>query len=98
LRQRFCGRARLAAGEDYRRQWQRCCTNTIASGVAEGSRDNTVAKVSGHLLRRYIDPHVVLTLLQSWNTTHCTPPLPAEDVERIVNSIAGKELQRRLHG
>ena len=32
----------------------------IASGVAEGSRDNTVAKVSGHLLRRYIDPHVVL--------------------------------------
>jgi len=70
----------------------------IASGVAEGSRDNTVAKVSGHLLRRYIDPHVVLTLLQSWNTTHCTPPLPAEDVERIVNSIAGKELQRRLHG
>ena len=36
----------------------------IASGVAEGSRDNTVAKVSGHLLRRYIDPHVVLTLLQ----------------------------------
>jgi hypothetical protein len=70
----------------------------IARGVAEGSRDNTVAKVSGHLLRRYIDPHVVLTLLQSWNTTHCTPPLPAEDVERIVNSIAGKELQRRLHG
>ena len=70
----------------------------IASGVAEGSRDNTVAKVSGHLLRRYIDPHVVLTLLQSWNTTYCTPPLPAEDVERIVNSIAGKEIQRRLHG
>jgi Primase C terminal 1 (PriCT-1) len=49
-------------------------------------------------MRRYIDPHVVLTLLQSWNITHCTPPLPTEDVERIVNSIAGKELQRRLHG
>jgi Bifunctional DNA primase/polymerase, N-terminal/Primase C terminal 1 (PriCT-1) len=103
LRQRFCGRARLAAGEDHRRQWQRWCTDTvrvtlIASGVTEGSRDNTVAKVSGHLLRRHIDPHVVLTLLQSWNITHCTPPLPTEDVERIVNSIAGKELQRRLHG
>ena len=66
----------------------------IASGVAEGSRDNTVAKVSGYLLRRYIDPHVVLELPQVWNIAHCTPPLPAEDVVRIVNSIAGKELRQ----
>jgi hypothetical protein len=36
-----------------------------------------------------------LGLLQSWNVACCTPPLPAADIERIVNSIAGKELRRR---
>jgi hypothetical protein len=67
----------------------------LASGVAEGSRDNTVAKVSGYLLRRFVDPLVVLELAQIWNAARGTPPLPAEDVARIVNSIAGKELRRR---
>ena len=65
----------------------------IANG---GSRNNTVAKLSGYLLRRFIDPLVVLELAQIWNVARCTPPLPAEDVARIVNSIAGKELRRRL--
>jgi len=68
----------------------------IANGVTEGSRNNTVAKVSGYLLRRFVDPLVVLELAQIWNVARCTPPLPAEDVARIVNSIAGKELRRRL--
>jgi hypothetical protein len=40
-----------------------------------------------------IDPFVTLGLPQSRNATHCTPPLPAADIERIVNSIAGKELR-----
>ena len=67
----------------------------IANGVTEGSRNNTVAKVSGYLLRRFVDPLVVLELAQIWNVARCTPPLAAEDVARIVNSIAGKELRRR---
>jgi hypothetical protein len=68
----------------------------IAAGtVPEGERDCTATKLTGYLLRRYIDPVVVLALMQSWNATHCTPPLPAEDIERIVASIAGKELKRR---
>jgi len=47
------------------------------------------------LLRRQVDPFVALGLLQSWNATNCTPPLPPRDIERIVNSIAGRELKRR---
>jgi hypothetical protein len=67
----------------------------LVDGAAEGSRDDTLTKIAGHLLRRYVDPRVVLTLLQSWNATSCRPPLPGRDVLRIVNSIAGKELRRR---
>jgi hypothetical protein len=46
-------------------------------------------------LRRYVDSALALQLLQSWNATHCRPPLPEEDVKSIVNSISGKELKRR---
>jgi hypothetical protein len=70
----------------------------LIEGVSEGARDCSLAKLAGHLLRHHVDPFVTLGLLQSWNVTHCTPPLPAADIERIVNSIAGKELRRRGNG
>ncbi len=69
----------------------------LIEGVSEGARDCTLAKLAGHLLRHRVDPFVTLGLLQSWNVTCCVPPLPAADIERIVNSIAGKELRRRAH-
>jgi len=71
---------------------------TLIEGVSEGARDCSLAKLAGHLLRHHVNPFVTLGLLQSWNTTNCTPPLPAADIERIVNSIAGKELRRRGNG
>jgi hypothetical protein len=73
-------------------EWRELVTN----GVAEGARDTTIARLAGHLLRRRIDPFVTLELLQVWNATRCAPPLPQRDIERIIGSIAGKELQRRL--
>jgi Bifunctional DNA primase/polymerase, N-terminal/Primase C terminal 1 (PriCT-1) len=69
----------------------------VASGAVEGTRDNTITKLAGHLLRRRIDPFVVLELLQSWNLTKCAPPLPAADIERIIASVAGAELRRRTN-
>ena len=47
------------------------------------------------MLRHHIDPLWCSKLLQLWNAARCRPPLPEEDIERIVNSIAGKELRRR---
>jgi hypothetical protein len=70
----------------------------LIEGVSEGARDCSLAKLAGHLLRHHVNPFVTLGLLQAWNATNCTPPLPAADIERIVNSIAGKELRRRSNG
>jgi hypothetical protein len=67
----------------------------LIKGVPEGYRDNTIAQLAGYLLCRRVDPVMALTLLQSWNRTSCTPPLPDEDIARIVNSIASKEVRRR---
>ena len=69
----------------------------VAGGVDEGQRDCTVAKLSGHLLRRFLDPFVVLELMQCWNATRCRPPLAEEDITRIVEFICAKELRRRGH-
>jgi len=72
-------------------QWR----ELVAGGAAKGTRDCTITKLAGHLLRRRIDPYVALELMQAWNATRCVPPLPAPDIERIVASVAGRELRRR---
>jgi hypothetical protein len=63
--------------------------------IPEGRRNQTMAQLAGHLLRRYVDPHVVLDLLLAWNAARCRPPLDRADVARTVDSIAGKEIRRR---
>jgi hypothetical protein len=70
----------------------------LIKGVGEGARDCSLAKLSGYLLRRRVDPFITHELIRSFNTTRCEPPLPDRDVERIVNSIAGRELRRRGRG
>jgi len=67
----------------------------VTESIPEGRRNDTMARLAGHLLRRYVDPHVVLDLLLAWNATRCCPPLDRADVERTVDSIAGRELRRR---
>jgi bifunctional DNA primase/polymerase-like protein/primase-like protein len=72
-------------------EWHRLVTE----GIAEGARNDSVAKLTGHLLRRYVDPRVTLELVRTWNTARCRPPLADAEVEAIVQSIAGIELRRR---
>ena len=64
-------------------------------GVDEGNRDNTLTRIAGHLLRRYVDPYVVLELLLAWNSRRCRPPLEPHDLERIVTSVMRMEIRRR---
>lgn len=64
----------------------------IRERIAEGRRNDTIASLAGHLLRREVDPDVVLELLLAWNRSHCAPPLGDDEVARTVASIA------RLHG
>jgi hypothetical protein len=72
----------------------------VRDGVADGARNQSITKLSGHLLRRYIDPVVTLELLTVWNAMRCKPPLSDAEVQGIVNSIAGREIKRRggAHG
>lgn len=59
--------------------------------IPEGERNNTIASLAGHLLWHGVDAEVALELLSAWNRVWCEPPLPPEEVARVVESIV------RLH-
>jgi len=68
----------------------------VANGVKEGERNHTIARLTGHLLRKDVDPLIVLDLLQAWNKSRCRPPLPDSEVHSTINSIARRDLAKRM--
>lgn len=82
----FGGQALPATGAagHSRPYWRRL----IRDGVAEGRRNQTLASLTGHLLRREVDFEAVLELMLAWNRAHCRPPLPDDEVAQVVHSIA----------
>ena len=67
----------------------------VLTGVREGQRNSSLARLAGHLFRHRVDPYVCLGLLKSWNEANCTPPLTESEMMRTIDSIAGAELRRR---
>ncbi|MGY4283634.1 hypothetical protein ACVWXO_002854 [Bradyrhizobium sp. LM2.7] len=62
----------------------------------EGShRHGAIAKLSGLLLRRFIDPLVTLDLVRLFNAARCAPPLDDDEVVGIVTEICAREMRRR---
>jgi hypothetical protein len=72
----------------------------VRDGVVDGARNQNITRLTGHLLRKYVDPLVTLELMTVWNAMRCRPPLSDAQVRTIVNSIAGREIKRRggAHG
>jgi hypothetical protein len=66
----------------------------IHGPIATGERNDTIARLTGYLLRRRPAPRVVLELVRAVNLARCTPPLSDEEVLRTVDSIAHREAER----
>jgi len=79
-------RASGQAGHSLK-HWRRI----VREGVPEGQRNSVLASFTGHLLWHGVDPEIVLDLMLTWNQARCRPPLPDDEVSRVVQSIA------RLH-
>ena len=73
-------------------------SDLVITGVKEGQRNSSLARLAGHLLRQRVDPYVALGLLRSWNQQSCQPPLAEAEIMRTIDSIAGAELRRRRGG
>jgi len=70
-------------------------SSLVMTGVREGQRNNSLARLAGHLFRHRVDPYVSMGLLKSWNDANCNPPLTESEMMRTIDSIAGAELRRR---
>lgn len=66
----------------------------IIEGVQEGQRNDTAARLAGYLLRHGLPPAVVSALMLRWNQVN-RPPLPDDELLRVVRSIAARDARRR---
>jgi hypothetical protein len=80
-----------ARGRTSKEEWR----GLLRSAMPEGQRNDTLARISGHLLAHRIDPYVCLDIILSLNITHCHPPLPEEEIAHIVASITRREFAQR---
>src|SRR5215472_10521767 len=73
--------------------------NLIRGPIAEGARNDSLTRLAGHLFRiRILDPVIAAELVHAVNEARCQPPLALNEVDRIVQSIAGRELARERNG
>jgi Bifunctional DNA primase/polymerase, N-terminal/Primase C terminal 1 (PriCT-1) len=63
---------------------------TPASEIPDGSRNNTLASLAGAMQRRGEPIDVIEAALLARNE-HCSPPLPASEVQSIIKSISRYE-------
>lgn len=75
-----------------RAHWRRL----VREDIAPGQRNDTIASLTGHLLRHDVDVDVARELMLAWNRSHCRPPLSDDEVAQVVASIA--RLHERSHG
>ena len=67
----------------------------LRAGLTEGQRNDGLARIVGHLLRRNVDVDVVLELARALSGGRQRAALSAREVATVVESIAGRELRRR---
>lgn len=70
------------------REWVR-----MLDRIPEGARNDSLARLAGLLFARGLEDDVVARLVLSVNQTACKPPLPADEVIRIVESILRRHLR-----
>lgn len=61
-------------------------------GVHQGERDDMATRLAGYLLGKELPQEIVLALLEPFAAA-CTPPLAMRDLQRVVRSIAARDLR-----
>jgi hypothetical protein len=92
----------LLAGADAGGARPRTCVSEwgvgiVRDGLPEGERNTGLARLVGHLLARDVNAHLVAEIAHLVNA-RARPPLDAGEVDRVVESIAGREIRRRRGG
>lgn len=65
-------------------------TEAFTQTCPEGGRNNLITKMAGYLIR-HLPPDVVENILALWAEERCDPPVPREEVARVIDSLDRKE-------
>jgi len=67
----------------------------VRRGAPVGDRNNSLARLAGKLLRlRWLSPVDAWDFLLWWNANRCPVPLPQNEAEAVVRSIAERQLRK----
>ncbi|RIV17908.1 DNA primase [Alicyclobacillaceae bacterium I2511] len=69
--------------------------STLADGLTEGSRNMGIAQLAGLLLSHGLNITMAWMLTSSYNKNYCIPPLDDQEILKIFQSIANRELIQR---
>lgn len=70
----------------------------FARGVKAGGQNDALVKMAGHLIRKKLDPFLVMDILSLWQAHRFDPPGDPKKLEGIVDRVAGKEMERINRG
>lgn len=88
--------AALEHGEPRaRRMVERGGPSWPLTSIEQGQRNDRLTRLVGHLMGRDVDARIVGSVTHAVNMARCRPPLDADEVDRILESIAGRELRKR---
>jgi hypothetical protein len=63
----------------------------LSRDVPEGGRHQAAVRVVGLLARQHARIETVTELARQWNLVRCKPPLPDEEIEKLVRYATGKQ-------
>lgn len=63
---------------------------------SEGLRNSSLTKIAGYLFGKRLEGSFALQICHLINDSYCHPPLPQQEVLKIVNSIALREAQKLM--
>lgn len=68
---------------------------SLLQDIKEGQRNDSIARIAGKLIGHGLGGLFTLEMCFAVNESRCTPPLSRNEVEQVVNSISGIEMQKR---
>lgn len=68
------------------------CGVDVEEEIAQGGRNNALAKVAGHYYNMGLGFQEVLALCEAWNRANCKPPLGLSEIQMTVESIGRRHI------
>ncbi len=78
-------------GDEHVPSGEQWLTSMLERGVAEGGRNDALARLTGYFASKAIPDDVVYSTMTEWAKTHLHPPLSEHEVDTTIRSVCKTE-------